>query len=222
VLIKILMKIIVVLIMSLFAHNVWALTIAYPIEGDTFYAGSQLTVIVKPDTNEKFETVLFGIYPMSYDPSRNEYSYSLTIPKYLSGHIDDLIVIASHVSGNVTELRRGIFVKLPSNVVLQSIVAGDAGDDFVSMRKMPDGSNATDVERYETRQLTTYGRYSDGVNRELTSSASGTTYSSSDETIVKVNSEGKMAAQGLGKAKITVKNGNYSATVDVIVKPYKK
>lgn len=59
------------------------------------------------------------------------------------------------------------------------------------------------------------GVYSDGVNRNITASASGTTYQSSNEKIVTVSPEGRVTARGLGAAKITVKNGNYSSIVDI-------
>jgi len=120
-------------------------------------------------------------------------------------------------SGQETELKRSLLVKLPPNVVLQSIIV----DDYKTLFKLPMGSSPEEMQRIESRQLRVKGMYSDGVKRKLTSSASGTTYTSSDETIVKVDKEGKVTAQGIGKAKITIRNGSYSATVDVVVKPYK-
>jgi len=217
--------ILIILLLFLYSQLACALEITYPTEGETLTAGSQLTIIVKPALGEKWETVLLGIYPMSYDSIKNEYSYTLTIPKNLSGYITDTIVIAADGTGKVVELKRNFFVQMPPDVVLQGIVAGSnivSGSTLVLLRKMPEGSSPTDIENYEKAELSVTGIYSDGVNRGLTSSASGTTYSSSDETIVKVNSEGKVTAQGIGRAKITVRNGNYSATVDIIVKPYKK
>jgi hypothetical protein len=90
----------------------------------------------------------------------------------------------------------------------------------MAIRKVPQGSNLVDVSKIETRQLGVAGIYSDGVSRQLTSSAMGTTYTSSDEKVTTVSPEGKATAQGLGTATITVRNGKYSATVKVVVKPY--
>jgi len=215
--------ILIILLLFLYSQLACALEITYPTEGETLTAGSQLNIIVKPALGEKWETVLLGIYPMSYDSIKNEYSYTLTIPKNLSGYITDTIVIAADGTGKVVELKRNFFVQMPPDVVLQGIVAGGSGGGrLVVLEKMPLDSSAVDIENFEREQLSVHGRYSDNVNRELTSSASGTTYTSSDETIVKVDAEGKVTAQGIGRAKITVRNGNYSATVDIIVKPYKK
>jgi len=88
--------------------------------------------------------------------------------------------------------------------------------------KAPADLNPDDKKTLEERQITVAGIYSDGFNRQITSSSMGTTYTSSDEKIVKVDSEGKVTPQALGTANITIRNGKYSATVKVIVKPYKK
>jgi len=206
-------------ILVLSFQSAWALTITYPAEGDTFYAGSQLTIIVKPDGSEQFETVLFGIYPMTYYSIKKEYIYSLTIPKNLTGIIDDLIVIASDVSGNVTELRRSIVVKLPPNVILQSIVVNP---NPLFLEKLPPESAPDDIRVFGNRDLKVHGVYSDGVKRKLGSSASGTNYTSSNDKVVTVYPEGKAVAQGIGNATITVRNGTSHVDVRVIVDPYKE
>ena len=56
----------------------------------------------------------------------------------------------------------------------------------------------------------------------MTPSSNGTTYASSDQNVVTVDKEGKVTAQGIGEAKIIVRNGKYSAEVKVVVKAYKK
>ncbi len=217
-----LLKTIILLVFTLaFVQPSWALSITSPQEGAEVYAGAKLQVIVKPAPGEKWEKVILVIFPMSYNPLTNQYKEDIEIPKNVSGNIS-FDVLAVDKSGNEIELKRTLFVKFPPNVVLQSIVASHAGDDFVSLRKMPPDSNPVEVERYETRQLSVHGRYSDNVNRELTPSSSGTTYTSSNEQVVTVSAEGKLTAKGIGRAKITVRNGQYSAVVDVVVKPYKK
>ncbi|MBI5847210.1 MAG: Ig-like domain-containing protein [Nitrospirae bacterium] len=158
---------------------------------------------------------------MDYNFIYRQYKATLKIPIDLLGN-QELSISAVDQSGNAVELRGSIFIKLPPNVVLKGIVAGDAGDDLISLKKMPVGSAAIDIERYGTRQLTTHGQYSDNVNREMTSATSGTTYTSSNENIATVSPDGKVSAQGLGTATITVINGKYSATVKVVVKPYKQ
>ena len=213
---KILMRIIVVLIVSLFAHNAWALTIISPKEGQVVYQGDKLTVIVKPDIGEDWKEVLIEIVPMSYNFLTKEYEADIEIPRDETTGIISFSVAGYDKSGKEIELKRSLFVKMPPNVALKAIVV----DDYRTLFKLPPDGSPEDKQRIETRPLRAQGMYSDGVKRKLNSSASGTTYTSSDETIVTVDTEGNMTAQKLGRAEITIKNGNYSATVDVNVKPW--
>jgi len=217
--------IIKIIVLSLFAilisKNAWSLSITSPQEGAEVYAGAKLQVIVKPAPGEKWEKVILGIFPMSYNPLTNQYKEDIEIPKNASGYIS-FDVLAVDKSGNEIELKRTLFVKLPLNVVLKGIVAGnDSGGPTVYLEKMPPGSKPVDIENYENEQLSVHGQYSDNVNRTMTTSSSGTTYTSSNENIATVSPEGKVTAQGLGTATITVRNGKYNATVKVVVKPYK-
>ncbi len=205
-----------ILVMNLFTHNVWALTIISPKEGQVVYQGDKLTVIVKPDSGEKWEEVLLDIYPMSYNILTNEYKEEIEIPEDETGMID-FDVLAYDKSGNKVKLTRNLFVKLPPNVVLQGI---GVDPDFMVVYKLPPESDPKDIQKYEFRQIGVGGIYSDGVQRYITSSTDGTTYTSSNEQVVTVDKEGKVSAKGIGKAIITVRNGKYSATVDVVVKPY--
>lgn len=209
-----------IIIYLLFSHlaiqNGYALTIVTPSEGQVVYQGDKLTVIVKPDAGEKWEKVQIDIYPMSYSILTNDYREEIVIPKTETGYID-FSILAYDKTGKEVELKRTLFVKLPPNVVLQSIVV----DNYKTLFKLPPGS-PLDMQKIESRQLHLDGLYSDGVERDLTSSTSGTTYTSSNEQVVSVSAEGKLTAKGIGRAKITVRNGQYSAIVDVVVKPYKK
>lgn len=219
---KIIILIIVIWVLS--AHLAWGLTIITPSEGEIVYAGTRLKVIVKPDLGEQWEEVLIGIFPMSHNFLTNEYKEEIEIPKKAMGIID-FSVLAYDKAGKKIKLVRKLFVKLPPNVVLIGITAGSkvvSGSTLVLLEKMPAGSSAAEIENYEKAELRVYGNYSDSVNRELTSSSSGTTYTSSNEKIVTVNAEGKVTAQGLGEAKVTVKNSGYSASVDIVVKPYRQ
>jgi hypothetical protein len=71
----------------------------------------------------------------------------------------------------------------------------------------------------EVQMLAVRGVYADRVVRDLTSSATGTVYHSSDESIVRVNSDGRAQAVGEGTAEITAKNhdkvDNIRAVVEV-------
>jgi hypothetical protein len=90
-----------------------------------------------------------------------------------------------------------------------------------SLKKLLLGSDPNDVRISETESIGVGGTYSDGVERNITASSKGTTCASSDAKIVTVDADGNVTAQGIGDATINVRNGKYSATVKVVVKPYK-
>ena len=203
---------------ALFVQVVWGLEIISPQEGETVFAGSELKVIARPDPGEQWENIAFGFFPMTYNPLTNEYSYTFRLREDILGSFDRIVVIGVDKSGNETKLRRTVVIKLPPNVVLKSLQV----DDYKTLFKLPPGRSPEEMQRIEARQLHVDGMYSDGVERDLTSSTAGTTYTSKNETVVSVNSEGRMTAQGIGTAKITVTNGSLSADVEVVVKPYKK
>jgi len=200
---------------------VWSAVIISPKEDEQVEAGSTISIIVKPDTGEQWKVFVIGFKELTYDFLNKVYKTTIQVPNDSLGYRNDLRVIGVDSTGRDVELSRRVFVKLPPNVVLKGIIAGYSGNDFISLKKMPENSNVVDIERYGTRQLTTHGQYSDNVNREMTSAASGTTYTSSNEKVVTVDAEGNVKAQGIGTATITVRNGKYSATVTVVVKQYK-
>lgn len=216
---KLIFKIIAFIMMvNLFPLEVFALTIISPKEGQIVYQGDKLTVIVKPDRGEDWKEVLIEIVPMSYNLLTKEYKADIEIPRDDKTGIISFLVAGYDISGKELLLKRSLFVKLPPNVVLKSILV----DTYKTLYKLPPDSSPADMQRIESRQLRVEGLYSDGVERDLTASTTGTTYTTSNDKIVTVDSEGKMTAKGIGTAKITVKNGKYSAEVTVVVKPYRQ
>lgn len=69
----------------------------------------------------------------------------------------------------------------------------------------------------EVQLLTVRGVYADRVLRNLTSSATGTVYQSSNESVVRVNSDGRAQAVGEGTADITAKNQDKTDRIRVVV-----
>jgi len=198
----------------------WGFSIIEPKTGAVYYPGDNVVIKAEPSLGENIQGVFFAVPKMGkgttdfYPP----YEFAFTIDSDFIG-TENIIAIAKMVDGTGIEAEVQIKVILPSNITLQGIKINP--DDFILLKKLPPGSDSNKVRAYETTSIGVFGIYSDGVKREeITSSVSGTTYTSSDENIVKVDKEGKVTAQGIGKAKITVRNGSYSAVVDVIVKPY--
>ena len=217
---KILLKLFFLLLSIILVWTpVWALSIISPKEGVEFYAGDQLTIVAKPDPGEEWEKVIFGVYPMSYNAITKEYTYTLTIPRDLSGVIDDMYVIAADKSGNVVKLWRKIIVKIPPDVVLESI---SIYPEYILLVKLMPDDPQEEKEKYEKRQISVDGRYSDNVERDITGSIRGTLYRSSDENVATVNPEGLVTAQSPGTARIIVQNGKHRTEVTVEVLPVKR
>jgi hypothetical protein len=59
----------------------------------------------------------------------------------------------------------------------------------------------------EKARLYVTGNYAGGMTRDLSSSATGTVYASSDPRIIRVDAEGKVEAVGLGAASVSATNG---------------
>lgn len=211
------MILILTLLMSGCSNSVAALEIVEPAEGQQYEIGSAIRIVVKPGAGEKWAKVGIGFTEIPYSVFTGAFVGEYKISNDTQPGEIELKISAISETNQIVELKRKIRIVLPSNVVLKGI---SVDPTFILLKKLPEGSDPNDIRISETESIGVGGMYSDGIERELKSSASGTTYTSSDETVVKVDKEGKVTAQGVGNAKITVKNGNFTATVDVIVKPY--
>jgi hypothetical protein len=216
---KIKLTLVAFLLVFLDATSLRAATITSPAQDEVVYAGRTITVVVKPSPGEKWRGFVLGFERLKYNFLKNSYNISIKVPNDVLGYRVDLRIIGVDNNNNEVELTRRVFVKLPPGVVLQSL---SLNHDFMLVYKLPPGSDPDKATAFESRQLSVAGKYSDGMERLITSSANGTTYVSSNEKVVTVSPEGKVTAQGLGNAKITVKNSKLSAKVDVVVKTYRQ
>lgn len=67
----------------------------------------------------------------------------------------------------------------------------------------------------KTYELPVVGLYSDGVVRPIRLPATGTTYGSSDEAVIKVHPNGLLQLLGNGEATVTARNGGVEGTLSV-------
>ena len=65
--------------------------------------------------------------------------------------------------------------------------------------------------------LTVIGQFADQLERQLTGGSTGSRYSSSNQEVVRITSDGLVQVMGNGKAVLTVGNGRVEGTLDVIV-----
>jgi hypothetical protein len=202
------------------ASPVTGLTITEPKPGSQFHAGDKVIVKAVTAPNERPIAVFLFSTQMHFSTLNISPPYELvfTIPKAFTGE-DTIVASAKFSDGSIVESKMKIFVTLPVNVILKGV---DVDPNPVYLYKMPINSDSNDVRIFETKSLGVGGMYSDGVERNITSSQRGTTYTSSNEKVVTVSLNGKVTAQSIGMAKIIVRNGKFSADVEVIVDPYKE
>jgi hypothetical protein len=109
------------LVSILCSVDVWALRIESPREGDAVYAGSTMTVIVKPDPGEDWASVAFGFDVMNYNPLTQTYSITVPVPIEYMGSYDNLVITAVDKNGNSVRLKGKVLVRLPGHIVLNSL-----------------------------------------------------------------------------------------------------
>lgn len=198
----------------------WGFSLLEPKSGAVFQAGDTVTIKAKQDSGENIKMVFLGALKMGKGTMATvpPYQYSFIIDKDFVG-TETILASAKLDNNQIIEAKVDIQVLLPANIILKGI---SVDPTRILLQKLPEGSEPNKVSAYETRSIGVGGIYSDGIQRYIASSSDGTTYTSSNENVVTVDKEGKVFAQGIGKAKITVRNGNFSATVDVLVNPFKK
>lgn len=130
---------------------------------------------------------------------------SITAPTGIAG-ATTLWVDAADANGNVESAQVTLYVV--SSAALQSISVTPPRLDISGLASA-------------TPHLVVTGSYSDGSMLDLTSSTTGTFYSSDTQSVATVDSDGNLTAVGMGYAGITVSNGGFEvlARVKVSVQP---
>ena len=188
-------------------------SIASPSAGARVDAGSSITVRVDPQSVGPLAEVLFiaagadgrlfgnGMSPLP------PYTWTFSLPKDYSGPV--VIHAAGHVLGQATgtppEATVTITAALPARVLLTEVIVRE---DLYLLVMRPG----------MTDRLYIYGTYSDGIKRDISGSAKGTTYSSNSETVATVDADGTITARGVGKALITIKNQEKQVQSTVMVR----
>lgn len=188
----------------------WALSITSPTEGTTFRPGDTVTIIAQFAPGESIHTVDFNTTTSTFNFVEGPpFQFQFTIPLEFIG---TLTLYAKGISGvrpNLSFIEAtpiNIQITLPPDVTLQSLIV-DPRPRFLYL----------DPEIGRTEILGVGGLYSDGVRRSIKGLSSGTTYDSSNEKIVTVDSNGVLHAIGAGSAVITIRNTGKTAQIKVRV-----
>lgn len=221
-------KIFVVMLLSiLFNVQKVPLALAFkftaPVNGTTVEAGSAVKVKVDPESAGVIVGVLFNAYGEKKGWGSGlgsdfvvlpPYNWSFTLPPNYVGTvtINAIGKVFGQKTGEPPQAEVKILVILPPSVTLQGIKVDRTR---LYLTKVPAGTKG--ARFYETERLRVKGQYSDGVERDVSNSATGTIYTSSDEKIAAVDSTGLLTAVAPGAAKITIKNGDKQVVVDVAV-----
>lgn len=187
--------------------------ISSPQEGLRVEAGSAIQVMVDPEGAGPLVGVLFDAagngrgFGGDFDVLP-PYEWTLNIPKEYVGPLTMSAVgqVLGQKTGQPPQAKVTIMVMLPVATTLTGLrVNNDQKDLFLRTGTQ--------------RKIYVYGQFSDGVERQVSSSGMGTTYKSNDEKVASVDNDGRVSALSPGKAKITVRNGAEALTINVDVKP---
>jgi len=180
--------------------------ITEPLDGSTVIPGQEIIVTIESVGGFEFESGLLGI-PRFFQEELTALpaTFTVTIPNEVAGKI--LIhTIGKNTSGQF--VGDEITLTVQQTATLQSLKVDP--DDWVFETDW--NGNVEDEYIY----IDVEGVYSDGITRDITDA--GTTYVSSDPSVVSVDSEGKMRPHKLGEATITVSNSGVTATIPVTVR----
>lgn len=185
-----------------------ALTIESSLQGSIARPGSSVTVRVRLDPSVKASKVslLIGTWNelISYVDDTPPYVFPVQVERDWSGPMTFMV---SAQSARGTSIGSG---ELRVNVVPSELPVAIAVTDPVRMvaRRRSKGPQ---------EQINVRGTYADGIVRDVGRAELGTSFHSSDERVVAVNSEGFLSAGTPGNAVVTVKNGALSAQVPVTI-----
>jgi hypothetical protein len=165
-----------------------------PIQGQVFKPGDTVSATISIDPSLKASYVSLAVYGLlgvegtGYNGS--SYQATFTIPTGTTGPLQ-LVPQITDTSGNtILGLTTTIAVR-PATAPI-SLTISQPNDVLTSIG--------------DTDRIYITGNYPGSVTLDLTSSASGTTYKSSNAAVVVVDTEGNVKATGFGTAVVTISN----------------
>jgi len=171
--------------------------IVSPVEGQVFEPGDTFQVVVEI-TDPSFVGGIQASIPFigAFDDEAAPYELTVTVPERASGKLEVKANGFTHDGS-----RFHIHDAQPVTIIVRRSTPPDRliVEDWVGIR-MPQPANDRNPPRVSVK-----GIYN-GVEVNLNPSVTGTTYTSSDTSIVTVDSEGVLTPVSLGRAVITVEN----------------
>ncbi len=208
------------LLLVLVFTETWAFEIVSPPQYTEVHPGDIVVIKVQLSPGENVGGIYFDTLAKFISNPPYEYQYKIG-PNQL-GTIDVAIIAIKPASegpfgspDDAVESTADLYLKstLSSSVKILSYSV-DPPSHVALHITAPDERGKVDADQ---EQISVYGVYSDGIKREISHAADGSSYSSSDEKIVSVTADGLATAVGPGRAKITVRNGSFKTVIDVLV-----
>jgi hypothetical protein len=177
------------------------LAITSPADGAHVTSGQMVHVTVSPGAPLTIDSVLLTGPGVALTDSAAPFEMDFTVPVEADGEFP-LFAVGHDTTGGL----------VGSNTVTLRVAPSAA---LTSVRLLP--TNPILFAIGDTQGMTVLGDFDDGVIRDISKSATGTTYLSSDAAIADVSPEGIVTAVGRGGATIVAQNGSVQDSVSVLV-----
>ena len=173
------------------------LVISAPEDGQAVAAGRSITVTVESAGSFDARRVMLlsevGVRTLEQGP----FKFELQVPENRIGPLE-LSATGEDASGN--------FATTEPIVVMVEAASG-----LVALELAPNEVYLNGIN--DRRQLRVTGEYGDGVSRDLTDPAKGTTFSSADPSIAAVTDKGILRPHSNGVTTVTATNGGLQASM---------
>ncbi|HEX7183162.1 MAG TPA: Ig-like domain-containing protein [Thermoanaerobaculia bacterium] len=177
------------------------LAITAPAPGTQVTAGAAVTVRVEGAAGFTPERILVGLGSASVEAAAAVFNGPVTVPDGVMGDVR-IAALGLDAAGQVAAAAPVVV-----RVVAPAALTGLA---------VPDEPLALSAAS-PSMELRVTGRFADDVERDVTSAAAGTTYTSTDPAVATVDAEGNVTAVTAGRALIEVRNGDAAAMAEVAV-----
>jgi hypothetical protein len=186
----------------------YSMTIVSPQNKEKITAGSSIKVQVKADAGEQLAVVIMPFAKpdenFTFNSASGLYEKIIGVPTDIFGLVK-IDVVALDQQGAELEANVNVEIVMPPNITLKTLNVYD--DEKLLFFPRIGAVNRLHVT----------GVFSDGIVRDLDTASSGTTFTSSDTSIVTVTPDGKVESKKNGKATITITNGTVSLKVQALV-----
>ena len=176
------------------------LVLSSPVSGAIISAGTNLVVSVVNEAESKLKSLLIDVGNTIFEVLIDPWEIEIPVPPPLIGDVS-VSVIGTHADGSISLGTR--MVHVVTSASLNVFTATPAAFTLYS---------------YDSHaRASLQGTYSDGIKRHLTNAATGTTYLSSNPSVVTVNGDGWLTPVANGTATVTATHGAKTAPIAVTV-----